>query len=275
MGVDRWPALTLRALAAVADLALPMSCASCAAPDERLCLGCLVDVRRCLWLGGPRQVAPDPVPPGLPLTFSAGRYEGALSRTVSAYKDDGRRDCQAVLGGLLAVSLQAVLAQPPLAQRLGSGAGPVIVVPVPTSRAARRRRGDAPLEALARAACAGFAQAEVRPVAALRPRRRVEDQAGLSAARRAVNLEHSMQVRGRCELLVAGSACVLVDDVLTTGATLVEAARALRAGGARDVMAATICATQRRPHPSAGRPHPTAGRARPSPAAVGRPEEGP
>jgi predicted amidophosphoribosyltransferase len=190
-------------------------------------------------------VAPTPAPTGLPVTFSAGRYDGALSRTVSAYKDDGRRDCGRVLGQLLAASLQAALREPPLAHQLRSG-GPVLVVPVPTSRAARRRRGDAPLEALARAACAGFTTAEVRPVAVLRPRRRVEDQAGLSATRRAVNLEHSMQVRGRCQVLVAGSACVLVDDVLTTGATLVEAARALRAGGARQVMAATICATQRR-----------------------------
>lgn len=249
--VDRWPALALRAVAAVGDLALPMSCVSCAAPDERMCPACLADVRGCLWTGGPRQVAPTPAPPGLPVTFSAGRYEGALSRTVSAYKDDGRRDCRRVLGELLAVSLQAALGEPPPAQHLRDG-GPVLVVPVPTSRAARRRRGDAPLEALARAACAGFTRAEVLPAPVLRPRRRVEDQAGLSAARRALNLEHSMQVRGRSEILVAGSVCVLVDDVLTTGATLVEAARALRAGGARDVMAATICATQRRSGPSAG-----------------------
>jgi predicted amidophosphoribosyltransferase len=251
--VDRWPALALRAVAAVGDLALPMSCASCAAPDERLCAPCLADVRGCLWTDGPRHVAPTPAPTGLPVTFSAGRYDGALSRTVSAYKDDGRRDCRRVLGELLAVSLQAVLGQPPLAYHLRGDQGPVLVIPIPTSRAARRRRGDAPLEALARAACAGFTLAEVRPVAVLRPRRRVEDQAGLSAARRAVNLEHSMQVRGRSEMLVAGSACVLVDDVLTTGATLVEAARALRAGGARDVVAATICATQRRAGPSAAR----------------------
>jgi predicted amidophosphoribosyltransferase len=254
MGVmDRWPALALRAVAAVGDLALPVSCASCAAPDERLCPACLADVRGCLWAGGPRPVAPTPAPAGLPVTFSAGRYDGALSRAVSAYKDDGRRDCGRVLGDLLAVSLQAALGEPPLSHRLRGG-GPVLVVPVPTSRAARRRRGDAPLESLARAACAGFTSAEVRAVAVLRLRRRVEDQAGLGADRRAVNLEHSMQVRRRREMMVAGSACVLVDDVLTTGATLAEAARALRAEGARHVVAATICATQRRAAPPAACP---------------------
>src|SRR5579885_2852364 len=130
MGVDdRWAALALRAaasVAAVADLALPMSCASCAAPDERLCPPCLADVRDFLWTGGPRQVAPTPAPAGLPTTFSAGRYDGALSHIVSAYKDDGRRDCRRVLGELLAVSLQAALGEPPMAHRLRGG-GPVLV----------------------------------------------------------------------------------------------------------------------------------------------------
>ena len=262
MGVlDRCRVLAVKgvaAVAAVADLALPTSCASCGAPDERLCRACLAEMTRALWDGGPRPVAPTPAPPGLPLTYSSGRYEGALSRTMSAYKDDGRRDCRRVLGDLLGVSLQAVLGEPSLAHHLCRGDGPVLVVPVPTSRAARRRRGDAPLEAVARAACAGFTRTEVWPVAVLRPRRRVEDQAGLNAARRAVNLEHSMQVRGRCEKLVAGSVCVVVDDVLTTGATLVEAARALRVAGARDVVAATICATQRRVVPAAARQRPAA-----------------
>ena len=245
--LDSWPAVALRA---VADLALPMSCVACGAPDERLCPACLVDLGSCLWEGGPQRVSPTPAPTGLPATFSVGRYEGALSRTVSAYKDDGRRDCRGVLGQLLAVAVEAVLGETGLAALLESGHGPVLVVPVPSSRASRRRRGDAPLDALARRCVAGFAPGEVCVTAALRPRRRVEDQAGLSAARRATNLEHSMQVRRRFEPLVAGSACVLVDDVLTTGATLAEAARALRGAGAREVLAATVCATQRRSWPA-------------------------
>jgi predicted amidophosphoribosyltransferase len=136
---------------------------------------------------------------------------------------------------------------------LGSGRGPVFVVPVPSSPAAVRRRGDAPLELLTHAAVAQTARPgrELVVSPALRLRRRVADQAGLNHRQRAGNLEHAMQVRPRWQASVRGVACLLVDDVLTTGATLVEAARALREGGAGHVAAATVAATAR--HDAAGR----------------------
>ncbi|RSN55575.1 phosphoribosyltransferase family protein, partial [Actinomadura sp. WAC 06369] len=82
----------------------------------------------------------------------------------------------------------------------------------------------------------------VTAVDALRLRRRVADQAGLTAARRAANLRGAIEVRAP----VAGRRVVLVDDVVTTGASLSEAARALRAAGAEVVGAATVAMTPRR-----------------------------
>jgi predicted amidophosphoribosyltransferase len=81
---------------------------------------------------------------------------------------------------------------------------------------------------------------------ALRLRRRVADQAGLDHRQRASNLERAMEVHPRWRTSLRGVTCLLADDVLTTGATLVEAARALRAGGAEHVAAVTVAATQRR-----------------------------
>ena len=77
--------------------------------------------------------------------------------------------------------------------------------------------------------------------------RRVQDQAGLSAQARAANLEHAVMVRPGARAALAGVPCVVVDDVVTTGATLAECARALRAAGAGPVVAATVAATARRP----------------------------
>jgi predicted amidophosphoribosyltransferase len=238
---------SLGSLRALTDLALPVGCAACGREGDLLCPSCEVDLGACLWPTGPLAVRPRPVPAGLPPVHSTGRYAGPLAAVVAAYKDDGRRDCEALLGRLLARSLDAAVATcPELVALLRRGDGPVLVVPVPSSAAARRRRGDAPLLALAGRAVAGFGPVEVCLADALRPRRRVADQAGLGARERAVNVEHAMAVRPRWESAVAGAACVVVDDVLTTGSTLVEATRALRSGGAAVVMAATICATQRR-----------------------------
>jgi predicted amidophosphoribosyltransferase len=81
---------------------------------------------------------------------------------------------------------------------------------------------------------------------ALRLRRRVADQAGLTARQRQVNLDHAIELRPEWDATLVGASCLLVDDVLTTGATLVEATRALRRAGASEVVAASICATARR-----------------------------
>jgi predicted amidophosphoribosyltransferase len=76
----------------------------------------------------------------------------------------------------------------------------------------------------------------------LRPVRRTVDQASLGVAQRAVNRAGSL----RAAPSAAGRTYLLVDDILTTGATIREAARALRAAGARVVGAAVVARTERR-----------------------------
>ncbi|WP_415840137.1 phosphoribosyltransferase family protein, partial [Nocardiopsis gilva] len=80
----------------------------------------------------------------------------------------------------------------------------------------------------------------VRPVPALLHRRRVADQVGLDRSRRRANLEGALAVRPRAVRSLTGPAVVVVDDVVTTGATLAEATRALRAAGVRVAGAAVL-----------------------------------
>jgi predicted amidophosphoribosyltransferase len=183
-----------------------------------------------------------------------------------AFKDGDRRDLAAVLAPMLSGAMVRALATDPhLREILTAAGGSVLVVPVPSSSAAVRRRGDAPLELLTRAALGQTARRERQlmlwPV--LRLGRLVADQAGLNHAQRAANLEHAMKVRARSRDGVHGVTCLLVDDVLTTGATLVEAARALRAAGADHVAAATVAATQRRGVPPGAAAHEGAPRPEP------------
>jgi predicted amidophosphoribosyltransferase len=78
------------------------------------------------------------------------------------------------------------------------------------------------------------------------PTRTTLDQSTLDSGQRASNLAGAMAVRERHERVVNGSVCLVVDDLVTTGATLAEAARALRATGAAEVLAAAIGATRKR-----------------------------
>jgi predicted amidophosphoribosyltransferase len=94
--------------------------------------------------------------------------------------------------------------------------------------------------------------ASARPGRLLVPTRVVADQAGLGSAARAVNLAGAMRA-------TPGAPCrvVLLDDVMTTGSTLVEAARALREHGHAVLGAAVLGATTRRNSPGRGSPlHP-------------------
>lgn len=209
--------------AALLDLVLPRRCVGCGSPLGVLCPACL-----------PGGSGPAVELDGLAVAAAAA-YDGALRVALLAYKERGRRDLAGPLGSLLARSV-AVLAggrAPP---------GPVVLVPVPSARAVAAARGGDHVLRLARRA-AGRTSARVAP-GALRLVRAVEDSAGLSAVERAANLGFAMAASA----VPGGGAdapVVLVDDIVTTGATLLEAQRALLAAGWPVIGAAVVAATPR------------------------------
>ncbi len=260
MSVSAWSVVS-GSLRAAMEMALPTLCGGCGAPGPTWCARCAHEADRASYPGGPRQVCPTPCPVAYPPTWAATPYEGSVRVALVAFKDSDRRDLDTVLAPMLSDAMAAALTcDPRLRVVLASGNGPVVVIPVPSSPSAVRRRGDAPLERLTHAAlaCSGRPSRPSRLSAdlvawpVLRIRRRVADQAGLNHRQRAANLEYAMQVKPRLRAGVRGVPCLLVDDVLTTGATLMEAARALREAGAGHIGAATVAATQRRAGPSGG-----------------------
>jgi len=82
-------------------------------------------------------------------------------------------------------------------------------------------------------------------VRALRHIRRVRDQSGLDAVARRRNLSGALAVRRRTVPELTGREVIVVDDIVTTGATTAEAARALEAAGARVIGACCLCVTVR------------------------------
>lgn len=165
---------------------------------------------------------------------AAGVYAGSLRRAILSYKERGRRDLAPALGGLLSEAV----AELDVPRR-------TVLVPVPSARAARRARGGDHVVRLARAAAGGGAEVS-RPLSLVQA---VRDSAGLDIAARAANLHLAMAARAPSASGPGpplGRAVVVVDDIVTTGATLREAVRALREAGWPVAGAAVVAATTRR-----------------------------
>ena len=212
----------MRLLPDLLDLVLPSSCVCCGRGGALWCVGC--------------RPASEPEPvtlPSLPPVFAAGEYGGGLRSALLAFKERGQR---ALAGPLAAYLSDAVDVGH---RQLAGPAGPPILVPIPSSRsAARQRGGDHLLRLVAEVAT----QNGLEVLPALRLAGRGRDSAGLSAAQRVANLAHRM----RAMPVAADRPVLIVDDIVTTGATVAEATRALQAAGWQVCGAAVIAATKLR-----------------------------
>ena len=198
-------------------LLLPVECAGCGLPDRAVCATCRAALR------------PEPsgrrLPDGTPV-FSGLEYDGVARAVILAFKEQGRADLARVLAPALAAAV--------IEAGVGLDLAGAEVVAVPGSRRARRRRGFDPVPALI--ARAGLHRARV--FADARPH---TAQKTLSVDERARNLEGVFEVSAA----VAGRRFLLVDDVVTTGATLSAAAASLRRAGADVVATAVVASTPR------------------------------
>jgi predicted amidophosphoribosyltransferase len=229
-------------LAASVDLLLGGACVGCAREGPALCSHC----GRCLERL-PRRATPTPAPPGLPPVYAVTGYDGAAKAALLAHKEEGRLVLARPLGRALALSCFGVLT---------TAAGRperVRLVPVPSTAARVRQRGHDPLLRIARecrrALSSAGIVAAVHP--ALRAVRSLEDQAGLTAQARHENLRGALRVVGRRS---TEGPVIVVDDIITTGATAVEAARALTLAGADVLGVAVVAATERHPPPKRSEP---------------------
>ncbi|MDC4232676.1 competence protein ComF [Actinomyces sp. B33] len=220
------------ALTALADALWPVQCAGCGAWDQRLCPQCIGACGRAVGAGDVD---------GVPLV-ALGPYDGALRGIVLAVKHAERFDPGPVLdraGGALGAAVADGLRESGAAD----GAPEVWVVPAPSSWA-RRLLGRPVVPRLARAvgraladAAGGprsFGPARVRVVDALVLRPGARSQSGRGSADRRGGREGAMAA-----LVVppAGVPVVLVDDVVTTGATAREMIRLMPAAVSMAAMA--------------------------------------
>ncbi|MGW7267253.1 ComF family protein [Streptomyces sp. NPDC054842] len=228
------------------DLVLPAECGGCGRPRTVLCPECRATLRE----SAPCRVRPVPEPAGLPVVHAAAPYEDEVRAVLLAHKERGALALAGPLGAALAAAVRAGQAQREpevgpaglltgpggapavqVAGRPGALQGPVLLVPVPSARRAVRARGHDPARRIALAAAGELRRGgtAARVLGVLRQRRRVADQSGLNARERLDNLAGALEVvPGAAGLLAGAARVVLVDDLMTTGASLAEAARAVR-----------------------------------------------
>ncbi|MET8183678.1 ComF family protein [Streptomyces sp. NPDC005336] len=171
---------------------------------------------------------------------SARRPRGLSS--ICGYRRTGGRARSTVDRGQPRPKAGGGLSAPEANRALGK---PLLLVPVPSARRAVGARGHDPARRIALAA-AGVLRGGGRPVrvpAVLRQLRRVTDQSGLGARQRRANVSGALGVVPGGDRLLAAGPVVLVDDLMTTGASLAEAARAVTAAGGRVAGAAVVAAS--------------------------------
>ena len=233
-GLRRW----MEDLAAdVADLTLSRACVACGEIGSVLCSACKVSLIRVHrheirpW-GTPsphQQAGSGPV-------VVASTYDGAARRVIIAHKEHGVLGLTQVLGSMLAVSIAAL------------GEGPFAVVPIPPHRDAVRRRGIDTLGAIADRATGELRAAGwcANAVPLLRRRADGGRHVGRSAPERRAAVQDTMAVDDRMiSRLVLGEGLIVVDDVVTTGATVWEAVRTLWASGLAVEGIAAVAGTER------------------------------
>jgi ComF family protein len=156
--------------------------------------------------------------------FAAGEYAGWLRESIICYKN-GNANYSEALATLLGITLETFFP-----------GGSVTLVPIPSSAQKIQERGFDSMKRVCREVGKQNSKFQLDS-SILYLRHKVADQVGLSKPLRRINLEGAFGVRQN----ISGT-LVLVDDVVTTGATLNSAARALKLAGAQRIFAVALCA---------------------------------
>ncbi|MGV0327209.1 ComF family protein [Corynebacterium confusum] len=201
----------------VGELLVPRACAGCQAPGQVLCAACREHLRTPPHRVARRTLLDPPI-------FALGPYSEIRRNLIIQMKEYHNQAVRPYVGAVIAAGLEQLVAQGVLPPRL-------VVVPAPTRASSARARGGDPVLHICQHAARLLGDGlPLTVVNCARLRRGVADQSRLNADLRWANMRDAVAVDADPRLV--GRATVVVDDVVTTGATLINTADKLRAAGA-------------------------------------------
>lgn len=162
------------------------------------------------------------------MVFALGDYTRMRRSIIIQMKEYNNQAVRPYVGAVVAAGLRHLHARGELPHEF-------CLVPAPTRQRSARLRGGDPVTHVCKAAAYGLSMVrgfDVTTVPALRTRSSAADQSHLDAEERWLNMRGSVRLLPRAYQALKGRNVVVVDDVVTTGATLAASVAVLRAGGA-------------------------------------------
>ena len=203
----------------LSEILFPARCFGCRALGPTICSKC-----RVLWSPHLYRSTLDSMH-----VYSAVLYSPVAKRIILSAKENGVKAADELIIHALTHSLHLLLRD----FEIG------ILVPAPSRKSSNRKRGRDFLSEITHS----IAESEaLESMDLLIHTRKVRDQSGLSAHDRNENIYQALAIdRNKLPSLGVDTDVILVDDLLTTGATLLEARRALKVRGIRVIAAITAC----------------------------------
>ncbi len=199
------------------DVVVPRECAGCGGvivAPALICERCQKHLRL-----PPRQIS-RPVPLGLPV-WAMGPYSDVRRHLIVSMKERGNRAVRSHVAAVYTAGIEYLRARGEIPEE-------IVLVPAPTRLNSARARGGDTVEQICEKVAASLPH--MRTCTALKVRELAADQSDLNAGQRWENMRTAVHLT-RAASQVAGTRIVLVDDVVTTGATLSASAARLRGAG--------------------------------------------
>ena len=217
----------LKSIHSLKELIYPNICISCGKTGVKICLNC----SKC-WLANPNKSKVEDN-----YLFFVTKYDETTSPIILAAKESGNREAVKLIARSIASSISFAILNLGIAQ-------PVNLVTIPSQLSAIRRRGRDHINDLAQEVIIQLNQQNIDAICLpiLKPIKKIKDQSDLNGLQRKENMSHAFIVKNSP---ISQSAVILIDDLVTTGASIQEGVRALTEAKITVDAVVTACAVGR------------------------------